>query len=221
MNRRTFIYSLALPGALAMAVLVLWARSYRVMDEWSLASDLGEVRAVCIYQGGIHVIRGGDRAATRPLSYDAHDVPAGATWANLYPAGTLEWQRLGMYKLSGYRGTPVTISVPAAALVGAPTTAPAPALALPVAPFGVAGAAPNYRPTPWLPAWPFRARSVPLWWFVALALLPPARLGWRTWRSARRRARGLCPKCRYDLRATPDRCPECGWSPQRSGTPAP
>ncbi|HYE21601.1 MAG TPA: hypothetical protein VEA69_24360 [Tepidisphaeraceae bacterium] len=45
---------------------------------------------------------------------------------------------------------------------------------------------------------------------AALAALPMGRefLFWR--RRRRRVPAGCCPACRYDLRATPGRCPECG-----------
>jgi hypothetical protein len=45
---------------------------------------------------------------------------------------------------------------------------------------------------------------------AALPLVFVARRVHRALRSRRRRATRLCAECGYDLRATPDRCPECG-----------
>ena len=54
---------------------------------------------------------------------------------------------------------------------------------------------------------------VPYWMLaVVFAVLPVVRLElWRrSRREARRRGAGRCAKCGYDLRATPQRCSECG-----------
>jgi hypothetical protein len=59
-----------------------------------------------------------------------------------------------------------------------------------------------------------RAVVLPCWLLVlATALLPgieAARWVGRLRRRRRDRLRGRCARCGYDLRATPDRCPECG-----------
>ena len=54
---------------------------------------------------------------------------------------------------------------------------------------------------------------MPVWLPVALFVLLPARwisLQRGRWRRERRASLGLCSKCGYDIRATKDRCPECG-----------
>ena len=65
------------------------------------------------------------------------------------------------------------------------------------------------------------AIALPYWLPALITGTPWVVLGWRHWRSraARRIAAGWCPACGYDVRATPDRCPECGAT--RPTTPAP
>jgi hypothetical protein len=56
--------------------------------------------------------------------------------------------------------------------------------------------------------------DLPYWVVVAaLAAVPFGRAAVR-WMSGRKWASDRCPACGYDLRATPERCPECGAIPQ-------
>ena len=52
--------------------------------------------------------------------------------------------------------------------------------------------------------------QAPDWALVTLFALLPACWASVHWRSQRRALVGRCQNCGYDLRATPERCPECG-----------
>jgi hypothetical protein len=65
----------------------------------------------------------------------------------------------------------------------------------------------------------FAMPSVPHWIVATACALPP--LAWsavvvpKRLRLRRRQRRGLCLVCGYDLRGSPERCPECGKIPAR------
>jgi hypothetical protein len=52
--------------------------------------------------------------------------------------------------------------------------------------------------------------GIPFWWLAILLSAVPVLWTLRMGVSRIRRKRGHCRSCGYDLRATPDRCPECG-----------
>jgi len=59
----------------------------------------------------------------------------------------------------------------------------------------------------WLMGWRV---WIPYWLLVIIFLLLPIYGGYRRIRYGKRIATNCCPSCGYDLRASPERCPECG-----------
>jgi hypothetical protein len=59
----------------------------------------------------------------------------------------------------------------------------------------------------------YKQLALPVWLPLALTVVAPSAWLALHLRRRRRRARNLCVHCGYDLRASPERCPECGTVP--------
>jgi len=190
----------ALPAALSLllcvVVLVMWVRSHLVYEQFGRITP----------DHGAKIIR----SASGRLHFACHSY-----WDHTFSMNG-EWSHhVGVQAPSGWPQReyqrPANETLGFARYVGTAYTWPA--HLHPDVPY-------NPPPPKTDPRWwrdNYRVWVIPHWFlFLVTAALPA---WWRkrhppaTWPSPlarRRRAAGLCPKCAYDLRATPGRCPECG-----------
>jgi hypothetical protein len=165
-RRRLLNLLTALSLVLCVAALVLWARSYWVLDS---AGRVGRAKVVCIdsLPGALHLGVTGPDAENEEPGPRPHYFYNGGRQGGVGPGGVMVGGKLVRFG-------------------------------------GRIDARIGYG---WI--------VVPHW-FAALLLsalpLLRARGYQRSRRSRRRSSQGRCARCGYDLRATPDHCPECGLS---------
>lgn len=70
------------------------------------------------------------------------------------------------------------------------------------------------------PGGEFHAFVIPIYFPFVVSLLLPLVYAARSMRRHKGSSRNRCIRCGYDLRATPERCPECGAVPEAAGVKA-
>lgn len=184
LNRAT-VLSLLLCAAIAL----LWLRSYWLTDDWS--RDAYGLDSGGVYHKALLVRSGGGGLALARKVYTNRDPAVVAVWRTARSAGfPLTWRTDPSVQYPA--GGPLFPSLPWWRKAG----------------FGLAIERP--RSSGYFGQSGF-ALVVPDWSLLAAAALLPFAWLVRKWMIARRKAmEGRCRHCGYDLRATPDRCPECG-----------
>jgi hypothetical protein len=200
--RHLFTFAAALSLLLFVAACVLWVRSHWIYVRWDTYHrstthvQRGQARLVCSSSDRWVTVAAGGMQLRSTSAETSQPFGQPGTWDRS------EWKLSGgTYPLSRFKP---------------------PGLKLAIICVGFQCVIADYRgPDALGGPMIYKELSVTLpFWFVALmtAVLPVL---W--FRSSRRRRRvrrdGLCPNCSYDLRASPDRCPECGMvAPTKAAT---
>lgn len=203
MRRRLFTLCSAFCLLLCVAVCALWARGRSRMDH--LTFTAGGARLWWISSGGSGVsvmeVEGWPRQ--EPLEWRVYGDGSKMPWLSIGDRG---WEGCAVipngpevFTLLAPDGKPILWP---SGTWGTESKATRPILSAPMACHRVAI---PYRQT------------------AAVLALPPAVVAAgvlvRRVRGRRRWQRGRCPACGYDLRAMPDRCPECGTVPDVTDSP--
>jgi hypothetical protein len=187
---------------LCVATVVLWVRSYRAGDQWTFAR--GGLRWAPLLNGDVRPYRWVGSSQGRFVFLE-RTIPEGS--------GTPRY-RPGYQPKCDFSYIPLAeLQIVATGVRG---------WSCPGVDFGAlpAQVAPSTRPPLWGKTIPpstvagYRVLFI-FWWLPAsaFAVLPAIWTLRRVWLAIRRRRTepaGHCSSCGYDLRATPDRCPECG-----------
>jgi hypothetical protein len=198
-----------------IGLAVLWGRGARIADDWVFTSR-GHLFDVTSYRGGLRceVLR------QWPLSTGPVHIAVAPHRTVACMRGTDDegfWHEFGTEESQGppgilwnaFRFEPHYFETRRPAEI--PRPANAPPLVAADAFFPLPGAEPDLAASDaWLIVIPTRyavlgGLPIPAFWIVSIALVAG-----RTARGMRRRRRGLCEGCGYDLRSTVLRCPECG-----------
>jgi hypothetical protein len=182
-----FNFAAAVSLVLCLTTSVLWARSYRHWDRFARSAYLPE------------------RQTWREQGFNSARGMFWATWYDLKYTDPLAAQMAARRRVGGLRASWQFSTHPSALSSLAGGADLVERLGFRVSWYGHKYADGNLDAV--------RLLSVPAWFLTALLALPP--IVWlvrrvKLQRRERRREGGLCPSCGYDLRASPDRCPECG-----------
>jgi hypothetical protein len=198
MHRRLFTLLSAVSLAMCVATCVLWARSYCRQDEFCRAWRTERGETIGIHNARL-VSDTGQLAALRHGATEGPPAPGESDWRWMIRGmdpGSWPWW-VGREAV----GAPNPYDVPASWVWGA------------FARGGDRGAGRGHY---------YEWVRVPHWSAAGLAAVSPACWAWRRGRSRRlaaaRRRAGLCLACGYDLRATPERCSDCGTVPTEATT---
>lgn len=191
MKHRIFTYVSAVSLVLCAALLVLWVRSYCFWDHvgyTGAATNKGQ------YAGGYISSGSGALELTVWVREDPEAKEQAASGVEWSSGGTTEKVSVHRSRHESYMksiGAKGTLGFWLSARMVSPN----------------AGRSPNPGSKAPLPLQPTWIISVPYWFLVLLTGFLPALWFYRWWR---RPPAGHCSVCGYDLRASKERCPECG-----------
>ncbi|MDB5329040.1 MAG: hypothetical protein JWP03_191 [Phycisphaerales bacterium] len=198
MRRRVLMLVSALSLLLCVATVALWAHGYRTTDAlvWGRAGHL-----YCVYSvwGRIYFCRVNGWPNPEPLRWRSGPLAWSEIWRSMWePLPPGQWKEgygLRTFFSSGHINTDIH---------GNNQWLPPEGISHPVFPWGQRAVT-------------YRTIGIECWLLSAIfSILPMGVFAQKARRlfAAKRRSRiGYCRSCGYDLRASPDRCPECGTVP--------